>query len=1169
MKTLMKLGWILVVLLLLATPASAAETAAGVEYFVATNGNDSNSGTLAAPFRTIQKCANVAQAGDTCMIRAGMYREVVTPARSGSAGAPITFRAYPGEVVTISGAEVLTGGWTDVGNGVYRTPMPWHFNVRNRNINQLTNDQIFWNGAMLPEARWPNIPWERVTRTTTADYARADWATYNNQHSATYGTSALSSVPNGTFNGARISFAPGWLTVHTTCDVSTQTTSAVTLVCNPDEDGGAGLRTVLDAPGERLGPAVGNRFFLWGTLAALDAPGEWYHDTAAGMLYVKPPNGQHPSGATIEARRQAWVFDLRGKSYIVLDGVNLFAGTLRYDGNTHHTTVQNIDLRYAWHVQQLPPLWLSRGTKAIDMQGYDNVIRDSYLGQSAMTMVMLGGVRNQIINNVVADAVYLGGVGTAVEGSEGDSANPGGSDGNWFTQNTVLDTGRMAVMAHSGLNVTYNDMYRTHLLITDLGAIYSWGIDGRNATIAYNFIHDITAERNEALGYYGGHGIFLDDDTFNYHVYRNVIWNTSAPGLAFYGTNGRATGLPEGTPSNRIIEHNTVLGTIFASIKTNFRGAPQTLSGTIIRNNVAEYTWFNTSAALTQSHNYVGDGLYSDPGQQNFAPVSFSPLMNAGGAFGGVAQQAPMAPVGVPDIGALENGRWPFVAGAVLRPRDVAGLQWACVQNVSGTIDCTVTGLPMGRKLPGDVALRVGATGPVSGACWTAMNYTTSMGTGRCTGIDPGGQGGTQALQVRIAGVWYATGVMLELGSSTPVVTGMYPTQGPSVGGTAITLNGSRFATGLTGYSRPVTVQNTSGAPLYDYATAVTFDSAALIGAGKMQVGCRDMRFYDANQAALSYWVASGCGTAQTRVWVKMPFLPPGATTITMNYGHPGRGAVSNASGVFVFYDDFQDGVVGPQWRLDNVTWAQLRETGGQMRITGSTTAGVQHRSVGFTLRMDQINEPTQFAIDSEMTVVSGPATAKVFIGTWDLSLYGGAASKLIGYYSSGWQQLGTSTMGTTSTTTHQFSMAYTLSGSSWVVRWLENGNVTDVRATRTVGGPNAGGFQYSPASVSAFDVQFDNVRVRPYVYPEPVATVGAEQAVGMRVDLCDGATCKPCANVEVLNAGQLTCSLPSFPVGTVADIVIYNPDGSSTTLPDAVTYVTTYQVFLPVAARP
>jgi hypothetical protein len=96
-------------LTLIPAPSSAQ---AGAIYYVSPAGSDQNDGrSLATPFRTIQKCASVAQAGDTCSIRAGVYRETVRPANSGAAGRPITFAAYADETVVISGADPI-GGWS-------------------------------------------------------------------------------------------------------------------------------------------------------------------------------------------------------------------------------------------------------------------------------------------------------------------------------------------------------------------------------------------------------------------------------------------------------------------------------------------------------------------------------------------------------------------------------------------------------------------------------------------------------------------------------------------------------------------------------------------------------------------------------------------------------------------------------------------------------------------------------------------------------------------------------------------------------------------------------------------------------------------------------------------------------------------------------------------------
>ena len=51
----------------------AAKNAFAAEYYVSPTGSDSNPGTQASPFATVQKGANAASAGDTVWLRAGTY----------------------------------------------------------------------------------------------------------------------------------------------------------------------------------------------------------------------------------------------------------------------------------------------------------------------------------------------------------------------------------------------------------------------------------------------------------------------------------------------------------------------------------------------------------------------------------------------------------------------------------------------------------------------------------------------------------------------------------------------------------------------------------------------------------------------------------------------------------------------------------------------------------------------------------------------------------------------------------------------------------------------------------------------------------------------------------------------------------------------------------------
>ena len=79
---------------------------AGMVYYVDTNhpqASDSNPGTESLPWKTISR-ANPMQAGDIVYIKAGTYNTYIAPSHSGTASAPITYRNFGTDVVTISNA---------------------------------------------------------------------------------------------------------------------------------------------------------------------------------------------------------------------------------------------------------------------------------------------------------------------------------------------------------------------------------------------------------------------------------------------------------------------------------------------------------------------------------------------------------------------------------------------------------------------------------------------------------------------------------------------------------------------------------------------------------------------------------------------------------------------------------------------------------------------------------------------------------------------------------------------------------------------------------------------------------------------------------------------------------------------------------------------------------
>ena len=102
-------------------------------FYVATDGSDSNPGSDSAPFRTLQRAANAAFAGDTVVVRDGSYghensvtggdssdneNSPVVLYNSGSPGAPITIKAE-NQWGAVLDCELLCDAYINLYNASY------------------------------------------------------------------------------------------------------------------------------------------------------------------------------------------------------------------------------------------------------------------------------------------------------------------------------------------------------------------------------------------------------------------------------------------------------------------------------------------------------------------------------------------------------------------------------------------------------------------------------------------------------------------------------------------------------------------------------------------------------------------------------------------------------------------------------------------------------------------------------------------------------------------------------------------------------------------------------------------------------------------------------------------------------------------------------------------
>ena len=1125
----------------------------GDDYYVSiSEGNDTNPGTLAAPFKTIQKCAETVERGDRCNIRQGIYREMITPGDD-----QITFTGYNDEEVIVSGTEIIPNeSWSHYKNNIYQTPVQWSLNVRRSDeIHQVSNNQVFVDGQMMVEARWPNIEINNATKVTNIlglreDNAKTDAANVITMQKAEFIDEDLATA--GDFwPGGKINLAAGYNFIFTSGDITAQTTHSVTVEFH-DDPGAWNNQSSFDT--EYLYPQEANYFYLWGKLEALDSPGEWFIDPPdnysgshfvnedfSGSLYLQLPDNSNPSenSHTIELKKRNWGFDLRNRSHITIKNITIFACGIVSNQASHDNTISNIYGTYLSHFREIPPFYHNDGTQGIQLYGSNNVIRDSYFAYSAGTMLDLHSWQedngNQlIINNVLHDIGYQGS-GLAIS-----AANINGQNKNLITHNTIFTSGLTMIDLDTGNDVTYNDTYQSHLQCTDIGTIYGWGSDGKGAIVAYNLVHDSIAEHNGNTNKYGAHGIYLDDDTYNYTIYRNITWNTSSPGIAMMGTNGTAVaGYDELSSSNRKIYNNTVDGTIAAYFKETYHGLPTHLIGTEFKNNSAKVLYVFEHDELILSNNLEGDGLFVDQENHNYALKPYSPLIDNGCELSPYTQDFSGS---APDIGAIESSDIPFVAGALIQEKDLEQLAVNCYRKIDN-FQCQIENLPMGRKLPDNFELFIG--NEKSETCFTQMNYQIHLGTGYCDILSPN-LSGEQSISIKL-GDSVADKESINIDATALAVHSVTVTSDDINGGYSITITGQNFDTSadFLAISQEIFITNTSGKTLFQYQMPVVLNTQELIASNQMTSNCRGIRFFN-EYGFMPYWIESGCNSSETLIWVNIPFIPENKSTFYLRYGNLSLASQSNPQDTFYYFDDFEDGIMKSFYEISEADGITITETGGKLCISGSTNNSNKYQTFGFYFQTWNIQEYrfplNDYIIDSELTVISGTDSFKAILGSDNLFLFnspsGDPLGKDIGYWNGdSWGYMGKSRINTAILNNKKISLSFEKNENETRIRFFEDGDFNQSLAERSLEDPSIGHFEYGPDSEANFELMFDNIRIRSFIFPAPLVSFGKKQYGVLIGD-------QSCQNIEVIDSNLIHCHVSDIASGNV-DIQVTNPDGA------------------------
>jgi hypothetical protein len=514
----------------------AAVAAAGLEFDVASSGADTNAGTAAAPFATLARARDAirqVRAGGgppqpvTVTVRGGIYclpeTLVLGAEDSGTAAAPVVYRARAGEEVILTGGRVITG-WQPYRGAIMQA------DVGAQGFRGIAFQQLLCNGRRQTLARTPNADPENPVAGGWAYVDGAPVPLYKDIAGESLRT--LQCKPDDMREWAHpkdgeVFVFPryNWWNDILRIAAIDRATRLITLVA----DASYAIRP-------------GDRYYLRNLFEELDAPGEWYLDRRTWILYFWPapsPAGGPPvdlTGATVTAPVLETLIQMSGVEHVTWRGFTLecaerSALVLQSCRNclVAGNTIRNIGGR------------CEAGSAAVSLRGgsgngaVGNDISDvgshaiALDGGDFATLVPAG---NYADNNYIhhPGVFYKQGVGVSV-----------GGVGNRVSHNLIHDCPRFGIVWGGCDHVfEFNHIRHCTLETADTGAIYSWQVDWskRGTEIRYNYLHDIIGFGQENGKWVSPHmnwGIYLDDGTCGTRVYGNLVARTILGGVHYHG----------------------------------------------------------------------------------------------------------------------------------------------------------------------------------------------------------------------------------------------------------------------------------------------------------------------------------------------------------------------------------------------------------------------------------------------------------------------------------------------------------------------------------------------------------------------------------------------------------------------------------------------------------